>query len=318
MTKRALIFGIGGMDGSLLAELLLSNGYTVHGVYPFFESFKNLAHLEGKVTLHRGDVQDFGSITSILRTVCPHEVYNEADLDNVGWSHSVPQLSLDVTAGSVLRILEAIHQTSPDIRFFQPLSATMFGNPTSWPQNEDTPLNPLSPYACAKTYAYHLCRFYREKHNLFVSTGIFYNHDSERRSEGYLLHKICKGVVAISRGEQRTLLLGDLDTLVDIGCAREYVEGAWLSLQVDPPDDYVFSTELGLTIRNVVRYALSQVSLFDDVESYIESDPAFVALGKQPALVGDSSKSRRVLAWQPVYTVYGMIERLVEHYKQQV
>jgi len=176
--KRALILGIGGQDGSYLAELLLEKGYKVHGMLrrSSTDNTRNIKHFMDKVTLHQGDLADPLSVDRIIHEVDPHELYNEADQDNVGWSRSTPGYSVDITAGAVARLFESVRRMGfSEIKIFQPVSSTMFGEPTTWPQTEETPLNPMSPYACAKAHAFHLAKYYREKHGVFISTAILYN-----------------------------------------------------------------------------------------------------------------------------------------------
>lgn len=232
--KRALIFGIGGMDGSYLADLLLAKGYQVYGTYRH-SSVDNLArivHCHSHVNLIPADIVDFHSVFSAVVQAEPDEIYNMADQDHVGYSTCVPLPQLEVTAGGCINVVEAARLYRPSkVRVFQPLSATMFGNAPP-PQDENTPFDPQSPYACAKVAAHYICHYYRRTHGLFVATAIFFNHDSPRRGPGYLLQRI-------ARGEKLT---GSFDTLVDIGYAGEYVQAAWQILQLAEPMDFVIGT----------------------------------------------------------------------------
>lgn len=250
MSKRALVFGAGGQDGSYLAELLLSGGYEVHGTHrrSSVDNLMRVRHLlpNPRLILYRSDLTDVASTQYVLRKVRPHEVYNTADQDHVGWSESCPGYSVAVTAGGVQTILDTMRDPHlSESRFFQPISATVFGGNAPAPQTVDTPLNPDSPYACAKAHAWHLCRYYRRKYGMFVSCGVFYNHDSPRRGPDYLLQKI-------ARGERLT---GDLSMPVDVGYAPEYVLAAWRMLQHPEPLDLLIGTGRPYRIKDLVRLA---------------------------------------------------------------
>ena len=196
---------------------------------------RNIAHLGDRVTLHRGDLADTTSLFRIIKEVSPREIYNEADQDHVGWSFAMPEYSYDITGAAVGRLLEIVRQTDPTIKFFQPCTSNMFGRAVETPQNEETPFRPQSPYACAKVLAYVLARHYRESFGLFVSTGIFYNHESARRPEEYVTRKITRAAARIKLGLQDSLSLGDLSMQIDWGYAREYMEAAWNILQLREP-----------------------------------------------------------------------------------
>ena len=259
--KRALITGITGQDGSYLAEFLLEKGYEVHGLYrkSATGNLKNIEHLIDKINLHGGDLADTNSLYRIVTEVNPQEIYNEADQDHVGWSHNSPLYSNDITTGGVIRLLEIIKQKNLDIKFFQPLSSNMFGElegEVKKSQNEETLLNPVSPYACAKAAAYHWIKFYRKAHNIFATTGIFFNHESERRIEDYVTRKITKSVAKISKGLQDKLSLGNIDNpKIDWGYAKEYMETAWKIMQLDNPDDFVIGTGETHSVREFAEEA---------------------------------------------------------------
>lgn len=258
--KRALILGIGGMDGSYLADILLEKGYEVHGVvrHSSVNNLQRIEHCKDRLILHRGDMADSMSIEWTLEDVKPDEIYNEADQDNVGWSEDTAGYSADITYGAVARTLKSVLGVCPKAKFFQPCSATMFGH-NPGPQNEDTPFDPQSPYAVAKTAAYYACRYYRKTFGMFVSTGIMFNHDSPRRGPDYLLQLICRSAIRIAKGEQETLALGNHDLKVDIGYAREYMEAAHAMLQLDKPDDFVIGTGTTYAVKNLARIALGIV-----------------------------------------------------------
>lgn len=309
---RALILGIGGQDGSYLADILLECGYEVHGLHrrTSLGNLSRIAHIKNRLILHHGDMADPQSVHRIISAVKPLEVYNEADQDHVGWSYDTPALSVDITYGAVARTLESISRINCAIRFFQPLSATIFGNaPPS--QNETTPFNPLSPYACAKAGAYHLCRHYRQTHGLLVSTAILFNHDSPRRTGDYLLHKICQGVARIARKEERTLTLGSLDMAVDVGFARDYMEAAWQILQQDEPDDFVIGTGCAWTIREMVEAAFGAVGI-KSWEDRVILDPAFNRPDAGCTLLADPGKARKAFGFNPKTAIGELIAMLIK------
>jgi GDPmannose 4,6-dehydratase len=316
--KRVLILGIGGQDGSYLADNLLSRGgYEVHGMVRRSSTgnLRNIAHLEGKVTLHRGDLSDPLSIHRILESVQPHYIYNLADQDNIGWSYMHVGYNLDVTAGAVGRLLESVRMLKAqdswgDMRIFQACSATMYG-PREELITEDTPLNPQSPYACAKAAAYHLCRMYRQRYGMFVSCGILFNHDSPRRSPDYLPQQIARQAVEVLRGKRERIELRGPNTRVDIGWAPEYVEAMRLICEAEKPDDFVAGTGWGCRIDSLCRVALGDV---DCSRVTFEKDSETA-----PANQSTSSpeKIERVLGWQSTIDGGDVIERLVAHFKEQ-
>lgn len=315
MTKRALILGIGGMDGSHLADLLLEKGYCVHGLYrrSSSDNLWRIRHLLGppaKVQLHQGDLCDPLSVRRVICDVYPDELYNMADQDHVGWSQATPGYSVQVTAGAVSDLLEVVRQTGPSIRVFQPVSATMFGMAPP-PQNELTPLDPRSPYACAKAHAYHLCRHYRRDHGLYVACGIMFNHDSVRRGPDYLLHRICRQAAAGGP----VVLRGDLNLRVDVGHAPDYVEAAWRMLQQDEPDDFVIGTGSAWTIRELANQALHCANA--GRPGSVNAEPGDFRHGREPTLIADAEKARRALRWEPTCGVGFVIARLVEHYQRK-
>src|SRR3989344_6698348 len=225
MKKKALILGVTGQDGSYLAELLLSKNYEVHGLVrrSATGNTKNIEHILDKITVQSGDLSDATSLYRIISTVKPVEIYNQADQDHAGWSYNAVDYASDITGSAVGRLLEIIRQTNKKIRFFQPLTSNMFGITNICPQNEKTPLRPQSPYACAKVYAWMLARYYRDVHKMFAACAIFYNHESPRRTDSYVSRKIVKAAVDISKGRQKSLILGDIDTPIDFGYAKDYV-----------------------------------------------------------------------------------------------
>lgn len=318
MTKRALILGVTGQDGSLLADLLLERGYTVAGMYRH-TSLGNLTRIRHLLdnpafTLHRGDLIDVGSLYQIIDTVKPSVLFNEADQDNVGWSRSLPGLASRVTYTAVADLLEIVRRVVPECRVFQPCSSTMFGDAPA-PQSETTPFNPQSPYAVAKVAAYHLCRMYRQQYGMHVSCGILFNHTSTRQTEEYLLHKICAGAVRIAWGQQETLALGNLDTRVDIGCAREYMEAAIAMVEADHPGDYVIGTGQAWPIRDVAKIALLQTVPLCRFKDVVIADPAFYTDDPLPIMQAEISKAVLGLGWRATRTAADMVRELVTHYQ---
>lgn len=328
MKKTALILGIGGQDGSYLADILLEKDYTVHGMYrrSSGNNLWRIGHILDKVTLHQGDMADYGSVQRIVNEVAPHEIYNEADQDSVGWSHQVPGYQTDITGAAVGRLLEIVREFQRDtiynVKVFQPCTAMMFGDAAilpadmESPQTELTRFNPQSPYACAKCLAYYLCRHYRYQHDLFVSTGILYNHDSPRRTDEYLLHKICKFAYYVGEepfGYEKVIYLGNLDGRVDIGYARDYMVAAHQMLQLDKPDDFVLATGEAWTVGELLDEALRQVGRTrNDIE--VRVDQRFYCAPPKSVLVGNANKARLTFGFNPTDRIPNLIERLLSHF----
>jgi len=317
--KRALILGITGQDGSYLADLLLEKGCAVAGMVRRSSSepanLWRIKHLLDRVILYSGDLSDPASVCRILDDVRPDLIFNEADQDHVGWSYKTPGYSIDVTAGAVVRLLEAVRCNHPAARVFQPLSATMFGNAPP-PQNEQTPFAPASPYAVAKTAAYYACQHYRREYGLFVSTAIFYNHDSERRGGDYLLQKIARGAVAVARKQRETLLIGDEDARVDVGYAPEYIDAAWRIIQLDRPDNFVIGTGREVTVRDLAAEALRTVG-FCNWRFFLSVDTEFKRPGIPPILIADCRYARNVFGWEPKHDAGSVVRMLVKHFLQE-
>jgi GDPmannose 4,6-dehydratase len=314
MKKRVLILGA-GQDASFLAEILLAEGSEVHLMHRR-SSVDNLArvrHLLDRITIHQGDLLDFSSLLRILNAISPDEVYNEADQDNVGWSASSPVYTANVTYGGVAILLEAISHsgTYQPVRIFQPVSALMFGDAKP-PQDERTPLAPRSPYACAKAGVFLLCKHYRREYGMHVSCGIMYNHCSPRRSEEYLLPKICAGAVRIARGLQEKLTLGCLDQLVDIGFAREYMEGAVMLLRQPQAEDWCVATGETFSIEVLMEMAFELAGVKGrPVENNSAFGPTTPALTSRCISAADSG-------WVPNTSAADMVEMLVAHYEREV
>lgn len=318
MKRKGLILGITGQDGSYLAELLLEKGYEVHGLIrrSATGNTKNIDHLLGQITLHPGDLADSPSLYRIIQSLHPNEIYNEADQDHAGWSYDLVDYASDITGGAVGRLLEIIRQTDSKIRFFQPLTSNMFGIAENSPQNEATPLRPQSPYACAKAYAFMLTRYFRDVHGLFASCAIFYNHESPRRTQSYVTHKITRAAVRISMGLQDKLILGDLESKIDFGYAKEYVEAAWRILQLSAPDDFVIGTGEVHSVREFLEEAFRAVGL--NASDFVESDPKLFRPGKTSTLVADYSKAKKAIGFEPKVTFTKLVQILIDHDKEEL
>lgn len=263
-----------------------------------------------RVTLHKGDITDIASLGEAIWNSLPTEIYNEADQDNVDWSFQLTKQAVDVTYGGVSNLLEVI-RWHPMVKVFQPLSAMMFGTAPQ-PQNERTPFAPMSPYACAKVAAYYLCRYYREAYGVFVSTAIFFNHDSPRRSGDYLLHKICSIAKRISNGEKVDITF-DVDQLVDIGLAHEYMVAAHSILQLEKPDDFVIGTGNPTSIGTLLSTAFTEYGM--DPQGWREHHLAVKTPyrpGGTPVLVADCSKARAALGWEPTANAIDVLKLLAK------
>jgi GDPmannose 4,6-dehydratase len=321
--KCALITGITGQDGSYLAEFLLEQGYDVHGIVrrSSSENFERIGHLTDKITLHQADLLDQLSLIEVLRNVRPNEVYNLAAMSFVPTSWKQPVLTGDFTGIGVTRVLEAIRLIDKDIRFYQASSSEMFGKVRETPQRESTPFYPRSPYGVAKVYGHWITVNYRESYDLFCCSGILFNHESPRRGKEFVTRKVTDAVARIRLGLQQELRLGNLDAKRDWGFAGDYVRAMWLMLQQDEPDDYVVATGTTHSVRNLVEEAFGCVGL--DYRRFVVIDPALYRPAEVDMLVGDSTKARDVLKWEPTVSfqelvrqmVYNDIERLSPGYR---
>jgi GDPmannose 4,6-dehydratase len=329
MTRRALITGITGQDGSYLAEHLLAEGYEVWGLVRGQSNprVRRVRELLGEVRLVRGDLLDQGSLIAAVERVQPDEVYNLAAISYVPMSWQQAELTGEVTGLGVLRVLEAIRvcsgisaSRSPgsgQIRFYQASSSEIFGEPREVPQSEETPLAPVTPYGVAKAYAHFSARSYRHRYGLFACSGILYNHESPRRPLEFLPRKVAHGVAAISLGLQRELVLGDLDARRDWGYAGDYVDAMWRMLQQDEPDDYVVASGESHSVRELVDCAFAHVGL--ESEQYVRVDPALQrGAAELHRLVGDPSKARARLEWQPHVGFTQLVHLLVDEDLQRL
>jgi GDPmannose 4,6-dehydratase len=312
MSKRALITGITGQDGSFLAELLLDKGYEVHGMVrrASTEKFERIEHLRDRITLHQGDLLDHRSLIDTLRSSKPDEVYNLAAMSFVGISWIQPTLTAEFTGVGVTRLLECIREICPEVRFYQASSSEMFGKVLETPQTETTPFYPRSPYGVAKVYGHHITVNYRESYDMFLTSGILFNHESERRGLEFVTRKITWHAAAIKLGLRDEVALGNLDAKRDWGYARDYVEAMWLMLQHDRPDDFVIATGETNTVRRCVEIAFDHVGL--EWEPHVRIDDAFKRPAEVDLLVGDASKAERELGWKPKTTFEQLIRLMVD------
>ncbi len=310
--KKAIITGITGQDGSYLAEYLLELGYDVHGIVrrSSTETFDRIWHIKDKITLHQADLLDQLSLIEVIKEVMPDEVYNLAAQSFVPTSWKQPVLTGEFTALGVTRILEAIRLVKPDIRFYQASSSEMFGKVREVPQNENTPFYPRSPYGVAKVYGHWITVNYRESYNIFACSGILFNHESPRRGKEFVTRKISYAVARIKHGLQDKLYLGNLDAKRDWGYAKDYVKAMVLMLQQDSPDDYVISTGETHSVKEFVQHAFDYVGL--NWEDYVEIDPRFYRPAEVDLLVGDSSKAKEKLGWEPSVTFKELVEIMVQ------
>ena len=313
MSRRALITGIGGQDGALLAALLLAEGYEVAGVVRRdpSEYVDNLADVAGRIEFVRADLLHHTSLVQALQATRPTEVYNLAAPSFVPRSWDEPILTAEFAAVGATSMLEAIREVDPSIRFYQASSSEIFGDPRETPQTEETAPSPLTPYGVAKAYAHFIAGSYRRRYGMFTSCGILYNHESPLRPVHFLPRKVARAAAAISLGLEHELVLGDLTARRDWGYAGDYVRAMWLMLQHDEPGDYVVATGVSRSVEELVACAFDAVSL--DWREHVRSDPAlFRGRAELHDLVGDASKARRVLGWEPEVSFEELLRLMVE------
>ncbi len=296
----ALITGITGQDGSYLAELLLEKGYEVHGMVrrASTEKFDRIEHIRHRVTFHQGDLLDQRSLVDTMRAANPTEIYNLAAMSFVAVSWIQPTLTAEFTGVGVTRMLEAMREVCPRARFYQASSSEMFGKVREVPQRESTPFYPRSPYGVAKAYGHFITVNYRESYDLHATSGILFNHESERRGLEFVTRKVSWHAAAIKHGLEKELRLGNLDAERDWGYAKDYVEAMWLMLQSEQPEDYVIATGEAHSVRECCEVAFDEAGL-RDFERYVTIDPAFVRPAEVDHLIGDPSKAERELGWKP-------------------
>ncbi len=317
--KRALITGITGQDGSYLAELLLDKGYEVHGIIRRASSFNTarIDHLyrdphdqRARLFLHHGDLSDGSVLGRLLSEIQPEEVYNLAAQSHVRTSFDLPVYTGDVTGLGTVRLLEAMRQAGVSARFYQASSSELYGRVHEVPQTEATPFHPRSPYACAKAYAFHITRNYREAYGLFAVNGILFNHESPRRGETFVTRKITRAVGRIKMGLQDTLFLGNLDAKRDWGYAPEFVDAMWRMLQVDEPDDFVIATGETHSVREFLDAAFGVIDV--DWNDHVRIDPKYERPSEVDLLVGDPTRASEKLGWEPNVTFQELVGIMVE------
>jgi len=311
-TTRALITGITGQDGSYLAELLLEKGYEVHGMVrrASTEKFDRIEHLRDRVSLHQGDLLDHRSLTDTLKHARPDEIYNLAAMSFVGLSWIQPVLTAEFSGVGVARLLETVREVAPEARFYQASSSEMFGKVREVPQNELTPFHPRSPYGVAKVYGHFITVNYRESYGLHATSGILFNHESERRGREFVTRKITWHAAAIKAGKGDTLALGNLDAERDWGYAKDYVEAMWLMLQRDDPGDYVVATGQAHSVRDCVAIAFDHAGI--DPAEHVVIDEQFLRPAEVDHLIGDATKARERLGWTPRTSFEDMIRLMVD------
>jgi len=317
--KKALITGITGQDGSYLAEFLLNKGYEVHGLYRRSSSFntgrleaiRQDPHVPNARFLGRyGDLSDAVSLIKFLYDLQPDEIYHLGAQSHVRVSFDIPEYTSDITGLGTIRLLEAIRESGAKTKFYQASSSEMFGKVQEVPQRETTPFYPRSPYACAKVFAYWAAVNYRESYNLYACNGILFNHESPRRGETFVTRKITRAIANIKHGLQKKLYLGNLDAKRDWGYAKEYVEAMWLMLQQDQPDDYVIATGETHSVREFCEEAFHHVGL--DWEQYVEIDPRYFRPAEVDLLIGDASKAKKILGWEPKTRFKDLVHLMVD------
>jgi len=336
MAKKALITGITGQDGSYLAELLLSKGYEVHGILRRASTFntsridhiyKDRHNKDVKMFLHYGDMTDSSNLNRLLEKIHPDEIYNLAAQSHVKVSFDVPEYTAEVDAIGTLRFLDAIKETGIRTKFYQASTSELYGKVQSIPQNEKTPFYPRSPYAVAKLYAYWIIVNYREAYDIFACNGILFNHESPRRGETFVTRKITMAAAKIKAGKQDVLYLGNLDAKRDWGYAPEFVEGMWRMLQLDKPDDFVLATNETHTVREFVELAFAEMGMniqwkgkgVDEVgidvstgKTLVKIDPAYFRPTEVDLLIGDYSKAKQFLGWEPKVTFKELVKIMVQ------
>src|SRR2546423_4056088 len=317
MKRKAFITGVTGQDGSYLAEILLEKGYEVYGMVRRSSTFNRsrIDHLYGRLELVYGDLGDGSSLNQLMRTIRPDEVYNLGAQSHVRVSFDIPEYTADVVALGTLRLLDAIREGDLKCRFYQASSSEMFGQVDVVPQDEETPFHPRSPYAVAKVFGHWITKNYREAYGMYAVCGILFNHESPRRAESFVTRKITVALGAILRGEQDELRLGNLDAKRDWGFARDYMDGAWQMLQADEPDDYILATGETHSVRELLDEAFGYVDL--DWHDYVKIDERYFRPSEVDMLLGDATKAREKLGWEPSGRFPELVRMMVDHEPQR-
>lgn len=317
--KKALITGIAGQDGSYLTELLLSQGYEVHGIIRWDSIFTTERidhlyqdpHINGvRLFLHYGDMTDSGNLEKLINQIKPDEIYHLAAMSHVRVSFDMPEYTANTDALGTLRILEAIKNSGLPIRFYMAASSEMFGSSLP-PQNENTPFHPRSPYACAKVFSYHITRLYREAYGIFAANGILYNHESARRGPTFVTKKITRAIARIKAGLDKKIYLGNLDAKRDWGFAPEFIEAMYQILQQENPDDFIIATGETHSVREFLEEAFKYAG-FEDWKSYVEIDPQYFRPAEVEVLTGDAAKAKEKLGWEPKIKFKDLVRIMID------
>jgi GDPmannose 4,6-dehydratase len=315
--RKAFITGITGQDGSYLAELLLKKDYEVYGMIRRSSSFNTarIDHIFGDVELVFGDLTDGSSLNQLMRRIRPDEVYNLGAQSHVRVSFDIPEYTADATGTGTLRLLDAIREEDVKCRFYEAGSSEMFGQVHETPQTESTPFHPRSPYGVSKVFGYWITRNYREAYGMYAANGILFNHESPRRGQTFVTRKVTRAIGAILRGEQDELLLGNLDAKRDWGYARDYMEGAWRMLQADEPDDFVLATGETHSVREFLDEAFGYAGL--DWHDYVKIDERYFRPAEVDMLLGDASKAKEKLGWEPSVRFEELVRMMVDHDRER-
>ena len=320
--KKALITGITGQDGSYLAEYLLSRGYEVHGIIRRHSVAENqdsrIAHLENKIKTTYGDLLDYPSLTRVVTDIKPDEIYNLGAMSHVRISFDMPSFTIQTNALGVLNMLEVYRTVVPKAKFYQASSSEMFGNSVDedGSQRLTTPMNPVSPYGCAKLLAYNLVRHYRNAYNLHACNGILFNHESPRRGSNFVTNKVVKTAVEIKKGLKNNLELGNLDSYRDWGHSKDYVRAMHMITNHSSPDEFIVATGQTHSVRDLCKYVFEQLNM--DYKNYVTQNPIYMRPEELKYLKGDSTKAREVLGWKPDYSFETLLDDMISHWMQAI